>query len=154
MKNVILFIAVVILFGCKGKEKPPVVVKPLVVVGKYPKYVHDTCSGQWAVQTEPDLFFGSVYDWETTWHGYPWPVSDYAVKYGGSTPPKDSLHAFIGWEFQYSDTIAAGIQFNDYLTRHKRSKFISDSLSNIVSVAQEIEKKRKDSIFKCQHTYQ
>lgn len=43
MKNVILFIAVVILFGCKGKEK---VSQPV-----YPKFVKNKCTNQWAVLT-------------------------------------------------------------------------------------------------------
>lgn len=116
---------------------------PLKVPVKFTtRAVHNKCLNVWAVETGFHMAFCNA---DTGYWGNfrvvtcKWDIGCYPV-----STDKDSVDfADLGNEYQFRDSISAMIAYSKF----KRSIFITDS---IVQRPQFI----KDSIFKCNHTYE
>lgn len=144
---------------------------PAPIVANYPRAVHDTCTGVWAVQTgthdQFKQFGGYIRAYgpskkipvvPSLWgHPYFWqraPEAGSADWWADKQAPDTTDVAELGNEFQFPDSLTAMqsyLHWTDSINMAAYAKQVADSLSR---VADSIQKRRDDSIFTCQHTYQ
>lgn len=139
MKYTLLLLVVIV--SCNNKEH-------------YPKFVHNSCTGKWAVRTgfgiaesyipyfsyyndvkEQDLYLGTYY--YSGWMGE-----------GGHIDTITRLA--LGQEFQFDDSSSAVKAWNRYVQKNKDAVIAAYKKAQ----ADSISKHNSDSIFKCKHTYQ
>lgn len=130
-----------IIISCKDKKSLsiPIMVKSTVI----PRAVYNKCTNVWAVAThewadEDNKIIMSLFGKDNM------PIS----WSGQSTPRGDSSdYSTIELEYKYEDSLTA---INNYLDFKKREKHITDS----TAAAYQEWKRKSDSLYKCQHTYQ
>jgi hypothetical protein len=138
MKKIIIAAVLIMGIGCKEKkELPPSVNLGVVEVGPVYKAVHNKCTGTWALNVSQPWYGTTVLVY---YMGMPRRGAHGEVVNTGSD---SGFNATIGGEYIFKDSLSAASALGRYLNREKASKEEADKIARI-----------KDSIFKCQHTYE
>jgi len=129
---------IMILYSCKDEirihYKAPEMIKEF-------KYVHNSCTGKWALQTGYTQYYQNTKK-DTTWKEMHYFGTRYYMYFNHEDT---SDMALIGFEFQFNDTISAKYAYTHW----------SDTPDSI-TIRQHIKDSTdrvEDSLFKCQHTY-
>lgn len=130
--------AIAFVIGCK-ESKP---INQAVVVPKeiYPKVVHNVCIDKWAVRLGTERNMWNEKKIDTIYFG----KTSFLLLERSSN--NDTGVAYLGNEFQYPDSISALVSYRQWETAMNiLEKHVADSVKNIRRI--------KDSIQKCNHTY-
>lgn len=110
---------------------------------KYPRVVHNKCIGKYAIQISVDTYFGR----------WPWMRASYTntlIEQMDSTFYGRKLKYFyeygwvsLGQEVQFDDSLSAVNTYKEYIDEEKWINYVDER-----------DQKRRDSVYKCQHTYQ
>ena len=110
----------------------------------YPRIVHNSCINKWAVNTG----YGLAINYE--WHS---DIKEEELYFGEYRSMRDigvgdlkKNTVAIGSELQFDDSIQAANAYNQYLLG-------IDSIQNARRKIVEEERRKNDSIFKCNHSY-
>lgn len=143
---------------------------PISIPETYPRIVHDTCTGMWAVETgraqnpnnhpysDPDakptfrpIFFG-LHDNEMT--GFSFLHLDHDFSKDIVLETDTVLNSDLGYEFQFKDSVTADSSFNAFVSRAAITKSRIQAEQKRLADSGDVVKRIKDSLFKCQHNYQ
>lgn len=138
MKRLIIAAIFMVGIGCKEKQKlPPSVDLGEIEISPIYKAVHNKCTGTWALKLSQPWYGTTVLVY---YMGKPRRGAHGEVVNTGSD---SGFNATIGGEYIFKDSISAASALDRYLYRERSSKEEADKIARI-----------KDSIFKCQHTYE
>ena len=158
MHNRLYLLVLVLVIGCREKPNlnPIPESKQQKIILPKNKAVHNSCANVWAVRVYRVVTSGFVFDghgkmdtigidsgyWGQHMGGW---ISD---EKGGLMQQKvDSAdYANLGEEYQYHDSVTAIMVYNGF----NRRIFVADSLEKDKAYR---DQRIKDSIFKCQHSY-
>lgn len=139
----IIILSLSLITACKSDKKPITdKEKQDVVTGTgtirrdlmpgFPRFVHNVCTGKWAILTYRDTTDGR------NLHYYLGDMRGYGA---------DSSAVLLGFELQFPTEDSAMHFWSSYYYRNVRSKEIHDSIERRNQYI-------RDSIFRCEHTYQ